>query len=76
MTLVDVVLIQASFRPSTIIPVGLVNVTFFRIPTKKVIVSLFGKSSVVMATAFLALTPTLRGKAPKRTVDIVLFCNS
>ena len=29
-TLVNVVLIQASFRPSTIIPVGLVNVAFFR----------------------------------------------
>ena len=28
--LVDVVLVQTGFRPSTIIPVGLVNVAFFR----------------------------------------------
>ena len=28
-TLVDIVLIQASFRPGTIIPMGLVNIAFF-----------------------------------------------
>ena len=29
MTLVDIVLIQAGFRPSTVIPMGLVNIAFF-----------------------------------------------